>query len=124
MECDNEDIEPLQGAFYASPSYTKPIFNYFREEEKLDLEKLLTVEDDSLENFVLKDNNLAVIKSSPEFLTNKSPTTPTNRILTSLFSKDRLSFILKYAIAYCGRKKGELKNTCNALPSNLCHKSH
>jgi type I restriction enzyme R subunit len=39
MEYDNEDIEPLQGAFYASPSYTKPIFNYFREEEKLDLEK-------------------------------------------------------------------------------------
>src|SRR5690554_4208052 len=47
MEYDNEDIEPLQGAFYASPSYTKPIFNYFREEEKLDLEKLLAVEDDS-----------------------------------------------------------------------------
>jgi len=60
MEYDNEDIEPLQGAFYASPSYTKPIFNYFREEEKLDLEKLLVVEDDGLENFVLKDNNLAV----------------------------------------------------------------
>ena len=106
MEYDNEDIEPLQGAFYASPSYTKPIFNYFREEEKLDLEKLLAIEDDSLENFVLKDNNLAVIKSSPEFLTNKNPNTPTNRILTSLFSKDRLSFILKYAIAYVDEKKG------------------
>src|SRR5574344_1782140 len=105
MEYDNEDIEPLQGAFYASPSYTKPIFNYFREEEKLDLEKLLTVEDDSLENFILKDNNLAVIKSSPELLTNKNPNTPTNRILTSLFSKDRLSFILKYAIAYVDEKK-------------------
>ena len=106
MEYDNEDIEPLQGAFYASPSYTKPIFNYFREEEKLALEKLLTVEDDSLENFVLKDNNLAVIKNSPEFLTNKNPKTPTNRILTSLFSKDRLSFTLKYAIAYVDEKKG------------------
>lgn len=106
MEYDNEDIEPLQGAFYASPSYTKPIFNYFREEEKLDFEKLLAVEDDSLENFVLKDNNLAVIKSSPEFITNKKPNTPTNRVLTSLFSKDRLSFILKYAIAYVDEKKG------------------
>jgi type I restriction enzyme, R subunit len=106
MEYDNGDIEPLQGAFYASPSYTKPIFNYFREEEKLDLEKLLTAEDDSLENFVLKDSNLAVIKSSPEFLTNKKPNTPTNRILTSLFSKERLSFILKYAIAYVDEKKG------------------
>ncbi len=105
MEYDNEDIEPLQGAFYASPSYTKPIFNYFREEEKLDLEKLLADEDDNLENFVLKDNNLAVIKNSPEFQTNKNANTPTNRILTSLFSKDRLSFILKYAIAYVDEKK-------------------
>lgn len=106
MEYDNGDIEPLQGAFYASPSYTKPIFNYFREEEKLNLEKLLAVEDDNLENFVLKDNNLSVIKSSPEFLTNKNPNTPTNRVLTSLFSKDRLAFILKYAIAYVDEKKG------------------
>lgn len=106
MEYDNEDIEPLQGAFYASPSYTKPIFNYFREEEKLDLEKLLAVEDDNLENFVLKDNNLSVIKSSPEFLTNKNPNTPTNRVLTSLFSKERLAFIFKYAIAYVDEKKG------------------
>lgn len=106
MEYDNEDIEPLQGAFYASPSYTKPIFNYFREEEKLDLEKLLAAEDDNLENFILKDNNLAVIKNSPEFLTNKNPNTPTNRVLTSLFSRDRLSFILKYAIAYVDEKKG------------------
>lgn len=106
MEYDKEDIEPLQGAFYASPSYIKPIFNYFREEEKIDLEKLLASEDDILENFVLKDNNLAVIKNSPEFLTNKSPKTPTNRILTSLFSKDRLSFILKYAIAYVNELTG------------------
>ena len=87
MEYDNEDIEPLQGAFYASPSYTKPIFNYFREEEKLDLEKLLTVEDDSLENFILKDNNLAVIKSSPEFLTNKTQTRQQTEFLHRCFQK-------------------------------------
>lgn len=106
MEYDNEDIEPLQGAFYASPSYKKPIFNYFREEEKLDLTKILADEDDNLENFVLKDNNLAVIKNSPEFLTNKNTNTPTNRVSTALFSKNRLAFILKYAIAYVDEKKG------------------
>lgn len=106
MEYDNEDIEPLQGAFYASPSYKKPIFNYFREEEKLELTKILSDEDDSLENFVLKDNNLTVIKNSPEFLTNKNTNTPTNRVSTALFSKDRLAFILKYAIAYVDEKKG------------------
>ena len=106
MEYDIQDVEPLQGAFYASPSYTKPTFNFFREEETLDLKKLLAEEDDNLENFVLKDNNLSVIKSSPEFLTNKDPNTPTNRILTSLFSRERLAFILKYAIAYVYEKKG------------------
>jgi type I restriction enzyme R subunit len=106
MEYDNEDIEPLQGAFYASPSYKNPIFNYFREEETLDLSKLLAEENDDLENFILKDNNLAVIKNSPEFLINKNPDTPTNRVSTSLFSKDRLAFILKYAIAYVDEKKG------------------
>lgn len=106
MEYDNEDIEPLQGAFYASPSYTKPIFNYFREEEKFNLNTLLQAEDDNLENSVLKDNNLTVIKSSPEFLTNKNPDAPTNRIITSLFSKERLSFILRYAIAYVNESTG------------------
>lgn len=106
MEYDKEDIEPLQGAFYASPSYTKPTFNYFREEEKFDLEKLLAVEDDGLENYVLKDNNLTVIKNSPEFLTNKNPNNPTNRILTSLFSKDRLPFLLQYAIVYVNETDG------------------
>lgn len=106
MEYDHEDIEPLQGAFYASPSYRKPVFNYFREEEKLDLKELVTDGDDILENFVLNDNNLDVIKNSPEFQTNKNVNSPTNRILTSLFSKSRLSFILKYAIAYVNESKG------------------
>jgi len=106
MEYDNEDIEPLQGAFYASASYKKPIFNYFREEETIDLSELLTEENDDLENFILKDNNLAVIKNSPEFLTNKNPNTPTNRVSTSLFSKERLAFILKYSIAHVDEKKG------------------
>ncbi len=106
MEYDNEDIEPLQGAFYALPSYKKPIFNYFREEETFNLSKLLAEENDDLENTILKDNNLSVIKNSPEFQTNKDTNTPTNRVLTSLFSKDRLAFILKYSIAYVDEKKG------------------
>ncbi|MCD4772582.1 MAG: DEAD/DEAH box helicase family protein [Bacteroidales bacterium] len=106
MEYDNEDIEPLQGAYYASPSYKKPIFNYFREEETLDLSKLLTEENDDLENFILKDNNLTVIKNSPEFIANNETNTPTNRVSTSLFSKDRLAFILKYSIAYVDENKG------------------
>ena len=57
-------------------------------------------EDDELENFVLKDNNLVAIKHSPEFLTNKDPNTPTNRILTSLFCRERLAMLLRYGFAY------------------------
>lgn len=106
MEYDIESIEPIQGAFYASTSYAAANFNCFREEEKFDLSTLLEDEDDALENFVLKDNNLHSIKHSPEFLTNKETDTPTNRILTSLFSKDRFAFLLKYSIAYVREEKG------------------
>lgn len=100
MEYDDGSPEPVEGAFYASSSYDKPIFNYFREEDKLDLTALLADEDDTVENEVLRDNNLNVIKHSPEFLSNKSPNAPTNRICTSLFNRDRLSFLLQYSLAY------------------------
>jgi type I restriction enzyme R subunit len=106
MEYDIESIEPIQGAFYASTSYTFANFNCFREEEKIDLATLLKPEDDDLENFILKDNNLSAIKHSPEFITNKEPNSPTNRILTSLFGKDRFAMILKYAIAYVNEETG------------------
>jgi len=106
MEYDDGSPSPIEGAFYASPSYFKPSFNYFREEEKLDLEILLKPEDDAIENTVLKDTNYVGIKHSPEFLTNKNPDSPTNRICTSMFSMDRLKFILQYAIAYVNEKKG------------------
>ena len=106
MEYDSESIEPIQGAFYSSTSYSSANFNCFREEELLDLGTLLKPEDDTIENFVLKDNNLPSIKYSPEFITNKTITTPTNRILTSLFSKDRLFMLLKYCFAYVKSETG------------------
>lgn len=106
MEYDVESIEPIQGAFYSSTSYSAANFNCFREEETFDLATLLKPEDDQLENFVLKDNNLSAIKHSPEFITNKEPNTPTNRIITSLFSRERLAMILKYAIAYVQETNG------------------
>lgn len=58
MEYDAESIEPIQGAFYSSTSSSNANFNCFREEEKFDLATLLKPEDEELENFVLKDNNL------------------------------------------------------------------
>lgn len=110
MEYEDGSPQPIQGAFYASPSYNSPVFNYFREEETLDIEQLLRPENDAVENDVLKDNNLNVIKHSPEFLTNKSPDTPTNRICTSLLSKDRLSFVLRFALAYVSESDGLQKH--------------
>jgi len=106
MEYDSESIVPIQGAFYSTVSYHKADFNCFREEEKFDFYNILAPEDDYTENFVLRDNNLAIIKSNAEFATNKDVNTPTNRILTSLFSKDRLSMLLRYSIAYVKSEHG------------------
>ncbi|TDG36089.1 type I restriction endonuclease subunit R [Pedobacter changchengzhani] len=100
MEYDDSSPVAIEGAFYATPSYQKPSFNYFREEDIFDLNTILSDVDEAIENFILKDNNLVGIKNSPEFLTNKNPNTPTNRICTSLFQKERLKFMLQYSIAY------------------------
>lgn len=110
MEYDDGDPEPVQGAFYASSSYHKPVFNYFREEEILNLTALLKPVSDEEELRVLKDNNLEVIRSNPEFQTNKQPERPTNRICTSLVSRDRLAFILRYALAYVAETDGLQKH--------------
>lgn len=110
MEYNDGSPQPIEGAFYASPSYDAPIFNYFREEEDLDLTDLLADEDDEIENEVLRDNNLNVIKHSPEFISNKSPDAPTNRICTSLFSRERLSFLLRYALVYVNEADGLQKH--------------
>lgn len=110
MEYEDGSPEPIEGAFYASPSYDAPTFNYFREEETLNLADLLADEDDAVENEVLRDNNLNVIKHSPEFISNKSPDTPTNRICTSLFSRERLSFLLQYALVYVNETEGLQKH--------------
>ncbi|NOT95086.1 MAG: type I restriction endonuclease subunit R, partial [Nitrospira sp.] len=106
MEYDDGSPEPLEGAFYASPSYSQPIFNYFREEEALNLAVLLQPEDKQTEDFVLADNNLTSIKHSPEFATNKNTDTPTNRLSTSLFSRDRLAFLLRFGLAYVRTETG------------------
>ena len=119
---DDGQIEPLQGAFYASTAYHEPIFNYFREEEVFDLATLLKPENEEIENLVLKDNNLSAIKHSPEFITNKSPETPTNKICTSLFAKDRLAFLLKYGIAYI-KKDSKLEKHIMRYPQIFATKA-
>lgn len=110
MEYDDGAVQPIEGAFYASPSYQKPVFNYFREEEVLNLTALLKPLPEVTELAVLKDNNLEVIRSNPEFITNKEPSRPTNRICTSLLSRERLAFILRYALTYVAETGGLQKH--------------
>ncbi len=110
MEYDDDEIEPWQGAYYASPSYYKPQFNYFREEIGFNLSNELEPLDTSVEDFLLKDTNYISVKNNPEYITNKNPESPTNKILTSMLSKDRLKFILQYAFAYVKETTGLQKH--------------
>ncbi|OOY71183.1 type I restriction endonuclease subunit R [Solemya velum gill symbiont] len=110
MEYDDSSPMPIEGAFYATTSYQKPSFNYFREEQKFDLTALLADLDDATETKVLKDNNLLSIKQSPEFRKNKSPDMPTNRICTSLFQRERLAFVLEFALTYVKESSGLQKH--------------
>ncbi|MBC9931494.1 type I restriction endonuclease [Chitinophaga qingshengii] len=105
MEYEDGVIEPVMGAYYGTPSKTGVQFNYFREENVLNLTQLLKPEDPALENLVLKDNNIVAIKHTAEFKTNKHFDTPTNRLLTSLLSKERLAFFLQFGIAYVEEEK-------------------
>jgi type I restriction enzyme R subunit len=106
MEYDDESPEPLEGAFYATPSHEEPSFNYFREEEERDLLAILAAEDHAAEDLILADNNLTSIRHSAEYATNKHHDTPTNRLSTALFARDRLKFLLKFAFAYVRTENG------------------
>lgn len=110
MEYDDSSPMPIEGAFYATTSYQKPSFNYFREEAEFNLNELLATVGDASETMVLRDNNLLSIKQSPEFAKNKSPDTPTNRICTSLFQRERLAFVLEFALAYVKERTGLQKH--------------
>jgi type I restriction enzyme R subunit len=105
MEYDSESAVPIQGAFYATPSVDKVSFNCFREEQAVIFTALADIDED-VENFILRDNNLAAIKNSEEYITNKVPKKPTNRIIASLLSHDRLKIILQYGLAYVDGANG------------------
>jgi type I restriction enzyme R subunit len=106
MEYDSESVVPLRGVFYSTTSYQNANFNCFREEAQLEIDTYLKPEDEAIENDVLKDTNLFSIKHSPEFATSKNENSPTNRILTSLFSRKRLEWILEYSFVYVQSDSG------------------
>ena len=107
MEYDDDDLDNLFGAFYATASYEKPFFNHFREEDeeyqKASFLKHIDAHSEEIENLILKDNNHVEVKGLTFYEKDKSPFTPTNRIITSLCNPERLLFLLQYGIAYVER---------------------
>jgi len=108
QEYDEENITPIQGAFYATPDPEQVNFNCFREEDNSVIYNV-PQEDSEIEKQILRDNNIVSIFGTEEYKTAKDPNSPTNRILTSLFSRDRLKFLLRYGIAY-------VKTVINGVP--------
>lgn len=98
-EYDDNEVIPLEGAFYAASSYTRLFFSHFREEDGSIFTRILPV-DEQKEIAILRDTNYVSLKHMPEYATNLSSVSPTNRIITSLFSHDRIMMLLKFAIAY------------------------
>ena len=102
MEYDDSDVEPIEGAFYASSSYEKLFFNRFREENPIIHSSVRPI-DTNIEETILMDNNLVTIKGTKEYVINIGEHTPTNRMLTSLFTHCRFNMFLKYGFAYVER---------------------
>ncbi len=114
-------IVPIQGAFYCTGARTNSKFNCFREENPacdviapFHKEYNYKEIDSNVEKQILSDYNCQVIHSSPEYQTNLYFNTPTNRILTSMCSPERLLFLLKYGIAYVKMERevdGKIEST-------------
>lgn len=100
-------ITPIQGAFYCTGARDTTKFNCFREENPGNNDVAPFIQDfpyldinQDMEKQILSDFNCQVIHTSPEYQTNLNENTPTNRIITSMCSKQRLLFLLKYGFAY------------------------
>lgn len=105
QEYDTENVVPVQGAFYAAVSKSKTFFNVFREKSPNILRESGYNDeiDDDVQKRILKHRNCIPIKEDAEYHTNLNPQSPTNRIITSMLSRRRFLFILRYAFAYVER---------------------
>ena len=108
MEYDAEGgIVPIQGAFYCTAARQSAPFNCFREENptnqvvaQYNKDYPYKDIDSAIELQILRDFNNQVIHTAPEYQTNLNINSPTNRIITSMCSPERLLFIIRYGIAY------------------------
>ena len=105
QEYDNENRVPIQGAFYCCTAKEKAFFNVFREDDKTIITSYPFIEvPEKVEHMILRHRNCVVIKNLEEYQTNKKVDTPTNRIITSMLSKERFLYLLRYGIAYVEKK--------------------
>lgn len=114
-------IVPIQGAFYCTAARESAPFNCFREENPSNLPVAPYIKEYPYDNIkqdeekrILSDFNCQVIHHTPEYQTNLDVNTPTNRILTSMCSPERLLFLIKYGIAYVKMEKevdGKIEST-------------
>lgn len=114
-------IVPVQGAFYCTAARDFAPFNCFREENMGNETVAPYIAnfpyadiDPEVERKILSDFNCQVIHHAPEYQTNLAVNTPTNRILTSMCSPERLLFLIKYGIAYVKQEKevdGKIEST-------------
>lgn len=114
-------IVPIQGAFYCTAARDNAYFNCFREENPTNLD-IAPYNNDfpykdidpAIEKKILSDFNCQVIHHTPEYQTNIKINTPTNRIITSMCSPERILFILKYGITYVRKQRevdGKIEST-------------
>ena len=114
-------IVPIQGAFYCTGSRSSSPFNCFREENPVGQKEApfhanysYKAIDKDVEKAILSDYNCQVIHTNPEYQTNLDANTPTNHILTSMCSPERLLFLLRYGIAYVRMERevdGKIEST-------------
>lgn len=93
---DDEQVK-VSGSFYTTPNGDSPSFSHFREEQRLPIIEYLSEKD--IDN-ILIDNNVFSIKTTNEFVTNLKPESPCNRFITSVFSIERLIWIIRYGLVY------------------------
>lgn len=122
MEYDTKGgIVPIEGAFYCTGARGKAPFNCFREDNIAGSDIAPFIKDfpyreidAKQEEQILKDFNCQVIHTHVEYQSNLNINTPTNRILTSMCSKERLLFLLRYGIAYVKMERevdGKIEST-------------
>lgn len=115
-------IVPVQGSFYCTAARDQAPFNCFREENPTNLDIAPYHADyaygeinPETERNILSDFNCQVIHTAPEYQTNLHFNTPTNRILTSMCSTERILFLFKYGITYVHKHKERQDGTIETI---------